>query len=210
VGEVTGAQPAGLVDLGEEDLLGRPDLSPPPPDVPLQGPQLAVGEAAGIAPLQLLEDGLGLQAGIDLQQGTDRGPHLREGVGPGPPGVQRGQCAGELTFVQVFASRLLVHVSQQGATGQSHTGGLEAEQFADLFVRDHAQASSCKGLALAYGPTGPGNLIVVRTRGRCRRGADADPGPPWQAKTISPGSVVVVVVVVREIQLSSGGRNSCR
>ena len=60
VREVAGAQPAGLVHLGEEDLPGRPGLGPPPPDVPLQRPELAVGEAAGVAALQVLKDGLGL------------------------------------------------------------------------------------------------------------------------------------------------------
>ena len=112
VREVAGAQPAGLVHLGEEDFLGRPGLGPPALDVSLQRPQLAVGEAAGVAPLQILEDGLGLQAGVDLQQGTDLGPDLAEGVGAGPPGMPRGQLAGELAVVQVFASRLLVHVGQ--------------------------------------------------------------------------------------------------
>jgi hypothetical protein len=141
VREVRGTQPAGLVDLGEEDLLGRPGLGPPPPDMPLQGPQLAISEAARVAPLEFLEDGLGLQARVNLQQGTDLGPDRREGIGSGPPGVAWGQCAGELALVQVFAGSLLVHVGQQGATGQSHTGSLEAEQFADLLVRDHAQAS---------------------------------------------------------------------
>jgi hypothetical protein len=102
---------------------------------------LAVGEATRIAALQLLEDGLGLQAGVDFQQGTDLGPDRREGVGPGAPGVAWSQLAGKLTLVQISASRLLVHVGHQGATGQSGAGGLEAEQFANLLVRDHAQAS---------------------------------------------------------------------
>ena len=149
VREVTSAQPTGLVHLGEEDFLGGPNLGSPAADVPLQGPQLAIGKLPDMAPLQLLEDGLGLQPGIDLQQGTNLGPDLREGIGPCAPGVLRGQLAGELTSVQVFAGRLLIHVRQQGATGQAGTGGLEAKQCADLLVRDHAQASLCKELALA-------------------------------------------------------------
>ena len=67
VGEVAGAQPAGVMHLGEEDLLGRPVQGPPLLDAPLQGPQLAVGEAAGEAALQVGEQGLGLQAGVELQ-----------------------------------------------------------------------------------------------------------------------------------------------
>jgi len=112
VGEVAGAQSAGLMHLSEENLFGRPALRPPTLDVPLEGPHLAVGEAARMAALQLLEDGLGLQARIDAQQGTDLGPDVREGVGPGAPGVGHGQLAGELAAVQVFAGRLLVHVGQ--------------------------------------------------------------------------------------------------
>jgi hypothetical protein len=163
MGEVRGTKPAGLMHLGEKDFLGRPNLGPPAADVPLQGPQLAIGEAARVAALQVLEDGLGLQPGIDLQQGTDLGPDRGEGIGPGPPGVGLGPFAGKLTLVQVFAGGLLVHVGQQGATGQGRASRLEAEQCADLFVRDHAQASSCKGLALGYGLAGPG-------KSNCRQG----------------------------------------
>jgi hypothetical protein len=48
VGEVGGGQPAGVVDLGEEDLLGRAVLGPPLPEPPLEGPHLAVGETPGM------------------------------------------------------------------------------------------------------------------------------------------------------------------
>ena len=51
VREVAGAQAAGLMHLGEEDLLGRPALRAPTLDVPLQGPQLTVGKAAGVTAL---------------------------------------------------------------------------------------------------------------------------------------------------------------
>ena len=53
VGEVAGSQPTGMMHLGEEDLFGRPAFGPPPLDPPLQGPQLAVREAAGEASLQV-------------------------------------------------------------------------------------------------------------------------------------------------------------
>jgi hypothetical protein len=191
VREVTGAQPAGFMQLGEEDFLGWPGLGPPAPNVPLQGPQLAIGKPPGVAPLQLVEDGLGLQSGIDLQQGTDLGPDFHEGIGACAPGVPRGQFAGELAVVQVFAGRLLIHVRQQGATGQGGAGGLEAKQFADLLVRDHAQASLYKELALAYAAAEPGKLIVVK--------------PTRMAVAYR-----ALVVVVREVHLSPGRRNSCR
>jgi hypothetical protein len=51
VREVGGAQVAGLVDLAEEDLLGRPVQGAPLLDVALQGAQLPVGEAAGVLAL---------------------------------------------------------------------------------------------------------------------------------------------------------------
>ena len=60
VREVTGRQPAGVMHLGEENLLGRSLLGPPASQSPLQRPQLAVREAARIATLQLGEQGLGL------------------------------------------------------------------------------------------------------------------------------------------------------
>ncbi len=51
VREVGGAQLAGLVDLAEEHLLGRPVQGTPLLDVPLQGAQLPLGKATGILPL---------------------------------------------------------------------------------------------------------------------------------------------------------------
>jgi hypothetical protein len=58
--EVRGAQPAGMVHLAEEHLLGRPACGPPCLDTSLQGPQLAVVEAPRILLLQPGEQGLGL------------------------------------------------------------------------------------------------------------------------------------------------------
>jgi hypothetical protein len=85
VGEIAGAQPPRLVNLGEEDFLGRAVQRPPLLDAPLQRSHLAVGEAAGVLPLQVLQQGLGLQAGVDRQQGFELGPDVGEGVGLGPP-----------------------------------------------------------------------------------------------------------------------------
>jgi hypothetical protein len=64
VGEVAGGEAAGVVDLGEEHLLGRPLQGPPLLEPSLQGTELAVGEAAGEPPLQVGEQRLGLQAGV--------------------------------------------------------------------------------------------------------------------------------------------------
>jgi hypothetical protein len=81
VGEIAGRQPAGMMHLGKEDLLGRPVLGPPPLEPPLQGPQLTIGEAAGEATPQVGKKGLGLQSGVDLEQRLQLGPDVGEGVG---------------------------------------------------------------------------------------------------------------------------------
>ncbi len=67
VREVGGAQPARLVDLAEEHLLGRPVQGTPLLDVPLQGAQLPLGKATRVLTLQPLEHGLGLQARVEGQ-----------------------------------------------------------------------------------------------------------------------------------------------
>ena len=65
--EVAGAQPSGVVDLGEEDLLGRSLEGTPLLDASLQGPQLAVGETSGAAALQVGEQSFGLQSRVDAE-----------------------------------------------------------------------------------------------------------------------------------------------
>ena len=51
VAEVRCRQPTGVMNLGEEDFLGRSLLGTPPLESSLQGPHLTVREAAGILPL---------------------------------------------------------------------------------------------------------------------------------------------------------------
>ena len=68
VSEVGGAEFAGRVDLIEEHLLGRTRDGLPRLDLPLQGAELAVGKPAREPPLEILEEGLGLEPGIELQQ----------------------------------------------------------------------------------------------------------------------------------------------
>jgi hypothetical protein len=85
VGEVAGTQPAGVMHLGEEHLPGRTLQSPPALDPPLQGAELLVGEAAGEPPLQLGEQGLGLQPGVQAEQFLELRPDVGEGVRPGQP-----------------------------------------------------------------------------------------------------------------------------
>jgi hypothetical protein len=67
VGEVAGTQAAGVMHLGEEDLLGRPVQGPPPLDPPLQGAELPVVKTVGEPPPQVGQQGLGLQPGVQAQ-----------------------------------------------------------------------------------------------------------------------------------------------
>jgi hypothetical protein len=64
VREIAGTEPTGMMHLGEEHLLGRPFFGPPLLDSPLQGPYLSVAEATGEPPLQVGEQGLGLQTWV--------------------------------------------------------------------------------------------------------------------------------------------------
>jgi len=81
VREVAGAQPARMMDLTEEHLPGTAVQGPPALDVPLQGAQLAIGEASREAALQVVEQGLGLQAGVEAQLLFELRPDLGEGLG---------------------------------------------------------------------------------------------------------------------------------
>jgi len=72
VGEVRQADPPGLVDLAEDDLLLRTVQRPPGPDATLQGAPDADIEL-GVTPDHLLEQGDGTKAGGGLQEGYDLG-----------------------------------------------------------------------------------------------------------------------------------------
>lgn len=195
VREVGSGQSARFMLLGEEDLLGRSVQGPPAPDVPLQRPQLAVGEAARMPPLQFLKDGLALQAGLVLQEDADLLPDVGEGIGPLHPVMGPGQFAGQLALPPILPCRLLVHVCPQCRRRQRLALDQQAEQFAYLFVRDHRKPPGMKNLRFNVHGVRPGILIVVawmfvqveRTDNcRCRRNC-------------RPGILIVVE-----------GRNSCR
>lgn len=146
--EVGGAQPARFMDLAEEDFFRRPRGRPPAADVPLQGPQLTLGKATGMAPLQFLEDGLGLKARIDFKQFAHRWPHFIEGVRPCPPIVRRRHFAGPFAELLVLPCRLLVHVRSPRRLRQCLALGQQPEQLLDLLVRDHSQPSLCEEVAV--------------------------------------------------------------
>jgi hypothetical protein len=161
-GEIGGAQPARFVDLAEEHFLGRTAARTPAADMPLQGAQLAVGEAAGMAALQLLEDRLGLKPGVDVEEFAHRAPDLLEGVRPGAPSVGRGDFAGPLAQAPVFACCLLIHVRPPRRLDQRSAVSQQAKQPLDLLVRDHRNPPCARKLRSPYGHPRPG-------KSNCRR-----------------------------------------
>jgi hypothetical protein len=136
-GEVALGEPTGLVDLCEEDLLGRPFEDTPSLDPPLQAAELDVGEPAGKAALEVEEEGLGLEAGIEPEHFEEFGPDLLEWVRPGPPGVRDASLAGEQVGVAVLACRLLVDLGPIGSVGEGGFGLDQLPQPPELTIGDH-------------------------------------------------------------------------
>jgi len=108
VREVGGAQVAGLVDLAEEHLLGRPVQGAPLLDVPLQGAQLPLGEATRVLALQPVKHGPGLQTGVEGQLLLDARPDLGERVDSRPPGMLHAHLAGQPAEPAVLARGLVI------------------------------------------------------------------------------------------------------
>ena len=102
--EVRGAQLAGPVDLVEEDLLGRTLGGFPGFDLALQGAELDVRKSAWEATLKILEEGLGLEAGVALQQVAQLGPNVLERILPGPPGSGGVQFTRQTIRLPVLSS----------------------------------------------------------------------------------------------------------
>ena len=145
VGEVAGRQPTGMMHLGKEDLFGRSALGPPPLDPPLQGPQLAVGEAAGEATLQVGKQGLRLQSRVDLQLRFEFGPDLGEEVRMrAPVPVHDPDLAGQLAEPPILAGRLGIHAD----AGRRHLFGnplsVETTELPHLLIGDHREPP-CSG-----------------------------------------------------------------
>ena len=136
-GEVALGEPTRLVDLGEEHLLGRPFEGPPLLDPPLQATELAVGEPAREAALQVEEEGLGLEPRVEPEQFEEFGPDVLERVLPGPPGMRDSSLTGERVGVAVLACRLLVDFGPVGGLGQCGFGLEQLPQPPELAIGDH-------------------------------------------------------------------------
>jgi hypothetical protein len=143
-GEVTRGEATRLVNLGEEDLLGRPFEGPPLFDPTLQTTELNVGESAREAALQVQEKGLGLEARIESEQVKKFGPDVLERVLPGPPGVGDSSLTGERVGVAVLACRLLVEAGPIGDVGECGFGLEQLPQPPELTIGDHPFAPVSK------------------------------------------------------------------
>jgi hypothetical protein len=145
VGEVAGSQPAGMMHLGEEDLLGGAFLGSPLLDPPLQGPQLTIGEAAGEAPLQVGQESLRLQSGVDLEQRLQFGPDLDEGVRVSPPVPVHGfDLAGEQARPTVLACGLGIHAGSCCRHLFGNPIPIQATELPHLLIGDHREPP-CQG-----------------------------------------------------------------
>ncbi len=158
VGEVTGGQPSGVVDLSEEDFPGRAVLGPPLLDAPLQSPQLTVGEVSRVPPLQGLEEGFGLQAGVYRELLFNPGPDHLEGVLACPPGVLHAYLAGQSVQPLVLACRLAVHTGLGSSQRQRHTLVQRLAQAQNLLVRDHRGLLSGQATPMVSARSQPGEF----------------------------------------------------
>ena len=140
VGEIRGAKQPRLVDLCGEHLLGRPFQGAPPFDPPLEGAQLPMGVAAREAALQVEEEGLGLEAGVDPERLQGFGPDVPERVLPGPPGVWGRHPAGGRAGVAVLPRRLLVDPGLVRGLGQRVFGLEQLPQPPEQAIGDHPSA----------------------------------------------------------------------
>jgi hypothetical protein len=136
-GEVALGEPPRLVDLSEEDLLGRPFEGPPSFDPTLQATELDVGEPTGKAALQVEEEGLGLEARVEPEQFQQLGPDVLERVLPGPPGMRDSSLTGQRVGVAVLACRLLVDFGPVGSVGERGFGLEQLPQPPELTIGDH-------------------------------------------------------------------------
>ncbi len=142
--EIAGAQPARLMHLGEEHFLGRPVQGPPLLDAALQGPQLAIAEAAGKAPLQLAKQCLGLQAGGQPQLLFQVGPDFGEEVGPRSPVMFHEHLAGQLAEPPVLPCRLGVQAGLGGRQALGNAIPVQPAQPADLPIGDNHPKPPCQ------------------------------------------------------------------
>jgi hypothetical protein len=100
----------------------------------------------------VLQQRLGLQAGVDLQQLLQLGPDVGEGVGLGAPAVLHADLARQPVEAAVLARRLVVHVGPGRGPTAADPPKVEAEEAAHLLISDHPKLLGAKDFGLAYQP----------------------------------------------------------
>jgi len=150
VGEVGGTQTAGCVDLGEEHLFGRAVQGASFLETTLQGPQLALGEASGIATLQVGEQGLSLQSGVEPQHLVELRPDIGERVGArAVVAVHDSHLAGQLAEPPVLACGLGIDTGLGGGLFFGPVLRVEVAQAAHLSIADHPKPPCEEGLRIS-------------------------------------------------------------
>ena len=138
--EIAGAQASGVMDLGEEYLLGRSLKGTPLLEAALQGPQLAVGEAPRKAALQIGKQGLGLQSWVECQLRFQLRPDLGEGVrSRAVVTVHAAHLAGQPTEPAVLARGLGVDAGLVGRASLGQSLEIEPLESSHLLIGEHPE-----------------------------------------------------------------------
>ena len=146
VREVAGADPTGVMVLREEHLLGRPVQPTPLLDPSLQRPQLTVGEVARTTPLQVLEQRLRLQAGVEFEHPGQFRPDLGERIGFGTPvPVHDTHLAGQPAELPVLARGLGIEAGSDRCQLLADAIAIQTTQLAHLRIGDHREPP-CSGV----------------------------------------------------------------
>lgn len=109
-GEIRSAQPARLMNLGEEYFLGHAEMGFPAPHPSFEGSARRLRALPRLVLLQPLPKRFGLQTRLFIQLFRDGRPHFRERIGPRPPSVRLACFLRQKAIVPVLAGRLPVHV----------------------------------------------------------------------------------------------------
>jgi len=140
VSEITLGEPARLVGLREEHLLGRPFQGAPLFDPALQATELDVGEPPREAALQVVEERLGLEPGVEPELRDEFGPDVLERILPGPPGARDAPLTGQGVRVAVLACRFLVDAGLVGGLSQCVFGLDQLPQPPEQAIGNHPSA----------------------------------------------------------------------
>ena len=114
MGEVGGAENAGMMYLREHHLAPGPLRGAPELDAPLQRAQLPVLPTTGELSLQVLQESVGVQTGVDLEHLRQLGPDIGERICARRPVMRAHTRAGHAAHVPPLAGRLHIHAGLGG------------------------------------------------------------------------------------------------